>query len=611
MFKKILIANRGAIACRILRTVKRMGIGSVAVYSEADENSMHVRLADEAYCIGPAPAAESYLRGERILEVARAVRRGGDPSRLRLPVRERGFRADVRSTRAWPSSGRRRHRCATSVSSTRRARWRRQRGLPLLPGTELLADLPAALAAAERIGYPVMLKSTAGGGGIGMRRCNSAAASCSESFAAVQRLAARQLPQRRRVPREVRGARAAHRSADSSAMGAAHVIALGERDCSVQRRNQKVIEESPAPGPRCQRTRGELHDAAVRLGERGATTDRRARWSSCTTPRAAKFYFLEVNTRLQVEHGVTEEVGGIDLVEWMIRTAAGEPPDLRDASARAARPRHPGARLRRGSGARLPALERPAHAGLTTCAERSECASTAGSRRAPRSPPTTIPCSPRSSRAARRASSPSPISRPRSRRHASTASRPTCAYLVSVLEHPAFAAGEQTTALLASHAFQPTSSIEVLAAGTLTTVQDWPGRLGLWDVGVPPSGPMDRAGAAPRQSHGGQRGRRGGARDDGHRRDAALRRRRGDRARRRGDGCQRSTGAPFHSGSRCREARQPCSRSDEFAAPASAPISRCAAVSTFPNTSAAARRSRSDSSAATADARCARATCCD
>ena len=323
MFKKILIANRGAIACRILRTVKRLGIGSVAVYSEADENSMHVRLADEAYCIGPAPAAESYLRAERILEVARqcgaeAIHPGygflSENADFAAAVEQAGL-AFIGPT---PSQMR-------DFGLKHTAREIAQRcDLPLLPGTELLADLPAALEAAENIGYPVMLKSTAGGGGIGMRRCNSAD-ELGESFAAVQRLAAGNF-KNAGVFLEKFVAQARHIEVQLFGDGRGTVIALGERDCSVQRRNQKVIEESPAPGL-SDSTRAELHAAAVRLGK--AVNYRSAGTVEFVYDTALpKFYFLEVNTRLQVEHGVTEEVGGIDLVEWMIRAAAGEPPDL-------------------------------------------------------------------------------------------------------------------------------------------------------------------------------------------------------------------------------------------------------------------------------------------
>jgi len=313
MFKKILIANRGAIACRILRTVKRMGIGSVAVYSEADENSMHVRQADEAHCIGPAPAAESYLRGERILEVALASGAEGIHPGYGFLSENADFAqmcedAGVAFIGPTPEQMR-----SFGLKHTARELAGRA-ALPLLPGTDLLADLPAALAAAERIGYPVMLKSTAGGGGIGMRRCNSAQ-ELRESFAAVQRLAAGNF-RNAGVFLEKFVARARHIEVQLFGDGRGLCVALGERDCSVQRRNQKVIEESPAPGLDSD-ARRELHDAARRLGS--AVGYRSAGTMEFVYDAAlAKFYFLEVNTRLQVEHGVTEEVGGIDLVEWMI-----------------------------------------------------------------------------------------------------------------------------------------------------------------------------------------------------------------------------------------------------------------------------------------------------
>jgi urea carboxylase len=486
MFKKILIANRGAIACRILRTVKRMGIGSVAVYSEADENSMHVRLADEAFCIGPAPAAESYLRATRILEVAResgaqAIHPGygflSENADFAQACEDAGL-VFIGPTPAQMRDFGLKH---TARELAQRA------GLPLLPGTELLADLPAALASAENIGYPVMLKSTAGGGGIGMRRCNSAQ-DLGDSFATVQRLAAGNF-KNAGVFLEKFVARARHIEVQLFGDGRGTVIALGERDCSVQRRNQKVIEESPAPGLD-EATRAALHDAAARLGS--AVGYRSAGTVEFVYDAAlAKFYFLEVNTRLQVEHGVTEEVGGIDLVEWMIRTAAGEPPDLRthrhEPSGHAIQARvyaeDPARNFRPASGLLTRVLLPPAGADRGI---RVDAWIEAGTE-------VTAYYDPMLAKIIARGAS-------RELAIANLAAALTAAridgietnlpYLVSVLKHPTFAAGEQTTALLNGHVLhQP--GIEVLAAGTLTTVQDWPGRLGLWDVGVPPSGPMD------------------------------------------------------------------------------------------------------------------------
>ncbi|HEV7605808.1 MAG TPA: 5-oxoprolinase/urea amidolyase family protein [Steroidobacteraceae bacterium] len=481
MFNKILIANRGAIACRILRTVKSMGPRSVAVYSEADENSPHVRLADEAFAIGPAPAAESYLRGDRILEAARlsgaeAIHPGYGFLSENAEFAQSCEDAGIVFIGPTPSQMR-------DFGLKHTARELAQRcGLPLLPGTELLADLPAALEAAVRIGYPVMLKSTAGGGGIGMRRCNSAA-ELGDSFAAVQRLAAGNF-KNAGVFLEKFVARARHIEVQLFGDGRGNVIALGERDCSVQRRNQKVIEESPAPGLD-HVTRTALHEAAVKLGE--AVNYRSAGTVEFVyDAEAAQFYFLEVNTRLQVEHGVTEEVGGVDLVEWMIRTAAGEPPDLRA---------HWHVAVGHAIQARVYAEDPARHfrpaSGLLTQVKlpddvRVDAWIEAGTE-------VTAFYDPMLAKIiARGATRELAIARLKGALQAARIDgiETNLPYLVSVLEHPVFIAGEQTTALLASHVLaQP--GLEILAAGTLTTVQDWPGRLGLWDVGVPPSGPMD------------------------------------------------------------------------------------------------------------------------
>jgi urea carboxylase len=486
MFNKILIANRGAIACRILRTVKQLGLSSVAVYSEADENSPHVRMADEAYCIGPPPAAESYLRAERILEVALASQAQAIHPGYGFLSENADFAAAVETAGLafiGPTPAQMRD---FGLKHTARA-LAKECGLPLLPGTELLSDLPAALAAAEVIGYPVMLKSTAGGGGIGMRRCDSAT-DLEESFAAVQRLAAGNF-RNSGVFLEKFVARARHIEVQIFGDGRGTVIALGERDCSVQRRNQKVIEESPAPGLD-ETTRNELHAAAARLGEK-------VHYRSAGTVEfvydaaAAKFYFLEVNTRLQVEHGVTEEVGGVDLVEWMIRTAAGSPPDLRN---------HWHVPLGHAIQARVYA-EDPARgfrpsSGLLTQVKLPDPRSKDGVRVdswVDAGTEVTGYYDPMLAKViARGATRELAIANLAGalRQSRIDGIETNLPYLVSILEHPVFAAGEQTTAMLQGHAPQ-TSSIEVLAAGTLTTVQDWPGRLALWDVGVPPSGPMD------------------------------------------------------------------------------------------------------------------------
>jgi urea carboxylase len=486
MFKKVLIANRGAIACRILRTVKAMGVSAVAVYSEADENSPHVRDADEAYCIGPAPAAESYLCAERILEVARACGAQAIHPGYGFLSENAEFAAACENAGLAFIGPTPRQMRDFGLKHTARELAQRA-GLPLLPGTELLADLPDALAAAMRIGYPVMLKSTAGGGGIGMRRCD-APHDLSESFAAVQRLAAGNF-RNSGVFLEKFVARARHIEVQLFGDGCGAVVALGERDCSIQRRNQKVIEESPAPAL-TDDTRRELHAAAVKLGE--AVNYRSAGTVEFVYDAArVEFYFLEVNTRLQVEHGVTEEVGGVDLVEWMILTAAGTPPDLR------VHPHQPrGHAIQARVYAEDPARNFRPSSGLLTQVTLPGGESGRGVRVdgwIEAGTEVTAFYDPMLAkiiaRGATRALAIANLSA------ALAASRidgieTNLSYLISVLANATFAAGEQTTALLQSHAFS-SPSIEVLAAGTLTTVQDWPGRLGLWDVGVPPSGPMD------------------------------------------------------------------------------------------------------------------------
>jgi urea carboxylase len=481
MFKKILIANRGAIACRILRTTRKMGIASVAVYSEADQQAAHVRQADESVLLGRAPAAESYLDAAKIIAAASATGAQAIHPGYGFLAENAGFAEACEAAGIafiGPTAAQMR-----AFGLKHSARELAQRcSLPLLPGTDLLASLPDALVAAQRIGYPVMLKSTAGGGGIGMRRCDSAD-ELSAAFANVQRLAANNFSDAG-VFLEKFVSRARHIEVQLFGDGRGTVIALGERDCSVQRRNQKVIEESPAPGL-TDATRAALAAAAVRLGEvvgyRSAGTV-----EYVFDAGSGEFYFLEVNTRLQVEHGVTEEVGGVDLVEWMIRTAAGEPPDLASYTHRpkghAVQARvyaeDPSRNFRPSSGlltrVALPASLRvdgwvetgteisafydPLLAKVIAHGETREAAIallSAGLRESHIDGiETNLP------------------------------------YLVSVLEHPVFAAGEQTTALLGSHRVDLPGA-EVLDPGTLTTVQDWPGRQGLWDVGVPPSGPMD------------------------------------------------------------------------------------------------------------------------
>jgi urea carboxylase len=245
MFSKVLIANRGAIACRIIRTLRRMGVGSVAVYSEADRHSLHVLQADEAVCIGPAPAAQSYLSFDRIFAAARDTRTEAIHPGYGFLSENAAFAeacAEQGIAFIGPKPDQMR---AFGLKHTARE-LAEKNGVPLLPGTALLDDLEAACEAAKRIGYPVMLKSSAGGGGIGMRLCWEEA-ELRDAFDAVQRLSQANFGSAG-VFLEKFVEQARHIEVQVFGNGQGKVVALGERDCSVQRRNQKVIEETPAPG---------------------------------------------------------------------------------------------------------------------------------------------------------------------------------------------------------------------------------------------------------------------------------------------------------------------------------------------------------------------------
>lgn len=480
-FDTVLIANRGAIATRIIRTCRRMGLKSVAVYSEADAESLHVSAADMAVCIGPAPASESYLDIAAILKAAKdtgagAIHPGYGFLAENADFAESCAAAGIAFIGPTPDNIR-----TFGLKHSARA-LAQAHDLPLAPGTGLLTSEDEAAEAAARIGYPVMLKATAGGGGIGMRICENEAA-LREGFAAVVRQGQASFGDAG-VFLERYIANARHIEVQIFGDGEGRVMALGERDCSLQRRNQKVVEEAPAPGLP-QPKRAALIAAAVRLGEA-------ARYLSAGTVEflydadRAEFFFLEMNTRLQVEHGVTEEVMGIDLVEWMIRGAAGDFAML-DAPAPAPKGHAVQVRLY----AEDPALDyRPTTGTLTNVVFpadiRAETWVMAGSTVSAFYDPMLAKLI---THGATRDDAIAAMGR------ALGASRidgieTNLRWLRDVLRDDRFASGAVTTRLLASVSHTP-ASIRVLSGGTATTVQDWPGRLGLWDVGVPPSGPMD------------------------------------------------------------------------------------------------------------------------
>ncbi len=486
MFQTVLIANRGAIACRVIRTLRRMGVRSVAVYSEADAASLHVAQADASVCLGPGPAADTYLSFEKIFAAARqtgaqAIHPGYGFLSENADFAEACAAAGFVFIGPTPAQMR-----DFGLKHTARALAERH-GVPMLPGSSLLADLPAALAEAARIGYPVMLKSTAGGGGIGMRVCADDA-ELTDAFASVQRLAASAFKQSGVFIEKYVGV-ARHIEVQIFGDGRGHVVALGERDCSAQRRNQKVVEETPAPGLTAE-VRAELLASAQRLasavGYQSAGTV-----EYVFDVSSLRFYFLEVNTRLQVEHGVTEQVTGIDLVEWMVRAAAGEldlstyptVPTIAPAGASIQvrlYAEDPNKNFQPSSGVLTAAdFPSPELARVETWVERgSEIPSFYDPMIAK-----IIVTAPTRAEAVQKLSAALAATRV-------AGIECNLEYLRQIIASPEFGAAQIHTKWLATFPYRP-STIDVVEPGTQTSVQDYPGRSGYWAVGVPPSGPMD------------------------------------------------------------------------------------------------------------------------
>ncbi len=478
MFRKVLIANRGAIACRVIRTLDKMGIGSVAVYSDADRHSLHVAQAKEAVLLGPAPAAQSYLDIDKVIAAAKktgaqAIHPGYGFLSENAAFAQACEQEGIAFIGPTPSQMR-----AFGLKHTARE-IAGANGVPLLPGTALLHSADHALTKALRIGLPVMLKSTAGGGGIGMRLCHHAS-EVAEAYESVERTSKASFKDGG-IFLEKFVSRARHIEVQIFGDGHGNVLELGERDCSVQRRNQKVIEETPAPGLPA-KVREKLLESAVRLGEA-------VRYRSAGTVEfvydadANEFYFLEVNTRLQVEHGVTEEVTGVDLVEWMVRIAAGEPLP--------AKPVNTGHSIQVRVYAEDPARNFQPSAGLLTEARfsplsRVETWVENGTEVTPFYDPLLAKIIVKDdSRAAALAKLETALADT----HFSGIET-NLEYLQEVAVSEGFRQGGITTSFLKTFPYRP-HTIEILDGGTMTTVQDYPARLGYWHVGVPPSGPMD------------------------------------------------------------------------------------------------------------------------
>jgi urea carboxylase len=481
MFNKILIANRGAIAVRIERTLKKMNIKSVAIYSKADQDSLHADMADEAVCIGEGPVAETYLDTGKILSIAKETGAGAIHPGYGFLSENSGFAAECeRHGIVFIGPSPEQMRIFGLKHSARQIAARA--GVPMLEGTGILGGKEEALEAARQTGYPVMLKSTAGGGGIGMRVCRNDG-ELAAAFDACSYLAKSNFSDGG-IFLEKYLEKARHIEVQIFGNGYGEVVALAERDCSAQRRNQKVVEECPACGI-SDKTRAALKAAARKLalsaGYRSAGTV-----EFLYDPQTERFYFLEVNTRLQVEHGVTEEVLGVDLVEWMIREAAGELVGLEGLFGET-----------KGWSIEARIYAEDAMRGFAPSAGKIDRVLFPEGIRVESwvrdSIVTTSLYDPMLAKIIVKADDREAAREKMQRALAGTkiyGITTNIDYLKSVLETDSFKTGDLHTHMLDSLAFRE-RKIEVLDGGIQSSVQDYPARLGYWDVGVPPSGPMD------------------------------------------------------------------------------------------------------------------------
>ena len=482
MFKKVLIANRGVAAVRIARTLKRLGITSVALRTSTERGNDYFGIFDEVWDLSGDSVAETYLNVDQILAVAAqsgacAVHPGygflSENEEFARQVAEVGLAFLGPSPEVIKTFGLKHEARAIAESQN----------VPVLRGTDILPDLAAAQTAAEQVGYPLLLKSTAGGGGIGMQRCDnpeqldaafeSVTALAQSNFTSAGVFIEKCITQARHVEVQLFGD------------GRGNVVILGDRDCSLQRRNQKLVEECPAPQLSTS-IRTAMHESARALAAS-------VNYASAGTveflydAQAEQFYFLEVNTRLQVEHGVSELVYGIDIVEWMIRLAAGD---------------------------------------LPSCAELEQSIQAQGAAVQVRlyaedpfdnykpTPGTVDVVFPQQGRIDNWVGAGSLVSHwfdpllanvmshAQTRTEAIEQLRETleqtqiygtttnAALLSRALGNERFQAGEVDTGLLQTVVYQP-NELEIIRSGLEMTVQAFPGRQGYWDVGVPPSGPMD------------------------------------------------------------------------------------------------------------------------
>ncbi|HEX4773233.1 MAG TPA: urea carboxylase [Bryobacteraceae bacterium] len=480
MFDCVLIANRGAISCRIIRTLKRLGIRSVAIYSKVDSGSLHVTAADVTVCIGEA-AADTYLNISRILAAAaqtgaQAIHPGYGFLSENAEFAAACEAAGIAFLGPTPEQIR-----AFGLKNTARD-IAVACGAPILPGTSLLASAEEAIEKAAGIGYPVMLKSAGGGGGIGMRRCNNEA-ELRDAYESVRYLSESHF-KGSGMFLEKFIANARHIEVQTFGDGAGNVLALGERDCSVQRRNQKVIEETPAP-----HLRPDVRAALQRTAKRIMAS---VQYRSAGTVEflydsdTENFYFLEVNSRLQVEHGVTEEVWKVDIVEWMVRLGDASLPPLASLQLH---PRGHAIQVRLYAEDPLRDFE-PASGQITKFVHpnqvRCDTWIETGTEVSPFYDPLLAKI----------------VVHDDTRSHALSGLQlalfetqlygiaSNLSFLRAISYDSMFSVGGVTTSFLNGFSFKPAVA-QILQPGVLTTIQQFPGRLGYWAVGVPPSGPMD------------------------------------------------------------------------------------------------------------------------
>ena len=488
-FDTLLIANRGEIACRIIESARKVGLRTVAVFSEADRGAKHVRLADEAVLLGPAPAKESYLRVDAILAAAAATGAGAIHPGYGFLSEDALFAEAVEAAGlVFVGPTPEQLRIFGTKHTARDAA--QHAGVPMIVGSGLLEDLDAAIGAAGEIGFPLMLKATGGGGGIGMAVCRSEA-ELSESYARVARLASssfgiagvfaeRYIEHARHVEVQIFGD------------GEGRVVSLGDRDCSLQRRHQKVLEEAPAPGLPAE-LRYELHRSSRALcasvGYRSAGTV-----EFVYDPVRQEASFLEVNARLQVEHPVTEAVTGVDLVEWMLNLAQEQPvldglPDSLPVTGHAVEARiyaEDPARNFEPSAGTVTNAQYPPPGESAHYAVRVDAWVETGSEVSTNYDPLLGKLI---TFGGDRDEAFDSLARALAQTRIDGIVT-NLGMLRAVTGLGIVRSAEHSTVTLDTVG-DPEPRITVERPGLQTSVQDWPGRTGLWKVGVPPSGPMD------------------------------------------------------------------------------------------------------------------------